>query len=152
MKQKVILITALIYLKKLLPSTRFILFLSKLVALKRTDFCLVCGFAGCLASEAVQSASLPLQGIDHIHSGDGLPLGVFGVGDSVPDNVLKENLEDATSLLVDEARDPLDSSPPRETTDGGLGDALDVVSQHLSVTLSASLSKSLASLATSCHC
>ena len=50
------------------------------------------GFAGCLASEAVQGASLPLQGIDHIHSGDGLPLGVLGVGDSVPNDVLQEHL------------------------------------------------------------
>ena len=107
--------------------------------------------SGCLASEAVQGASLPLQGIDDVHGGDGLPLGVLGVGDRVPDHVLKEHLEDATGLLVDEAGDPLDSSPPRQTADGGLGDALDVVSQHLTVTLGASLSESLASLATSGH-
>merc|ERR1712038_712807 len=105
----------------------------------------------CLTSKSVQGASLPLEGIDDIHSGDGLPLGVLGVGDGIPDHVLKEHLEDATGLLVDEAGDPLDSSPPRETTDGGLGDALDVVSQHLTVTLGASLSKSLASLSTSGH-
>merc|ERR1712038_266497 len=106
----------------------------------------------CLTSESVQGASLPLEGIDDIHGGDGLPLGVLGVGDRVPDHVLKEHLEDAAGLLVDEAGDPLDSSPPRETTDSGLGDALDVVPQHLPVTLGASLSKSLASLPTSCHC
>merc|ERR1719192_2141040 len=115
-------------------------------------FCRVCIDSCCLASEAVQGASLPLQSIDDIHGSDGLPLGVLGVGDRVPDHVLKEHLEDATRLLVDEAGDPLDSSPPGETTDGGLGDALDVVPQHLPVTLSASLSKSLASLSTSCHC
>ena len=106
---------------------------------------------GCLTSESVQGASLPLEGIDHIHGGDGLPLGVFGVGDGIPDHVLKEHLEDATGLLVDEAGDPLDSSPPRQTADGGLGDALDVVPQHLTVTLGASLSESLASFATSGH-
>merc|ERR1711934_284074 len=104
-----------------------------------------------LSSESVQGASLPLEGVDNVHGGDGLPLGVFGVGDGIPDNVLKEDLEDSTGLLIDEARDPLDSSPPRKTTDGGLGDALDVVPQHLPVTLGASLSQSLASLATSCH-
>ena len=104
-----------------------------------------------LTSESVQGASLPLEGIDDIHGGDGLPLGVLGVGDGIPDHVLKEHLEDATGLLVDEAGDPLDSSPPRQTADGGLGDALDVVSQHLTVTLGASLSESLASLATSGH-
>ena len=94
---------------------------------------------------------MPLEGIDDIHGGDGLPLGVLGVGDGIPDHVLKEHLEDATGLLVDEAGDPLDSSPPRQTADGGLGDALDVVSQHLTVTLGASLSQSLASLSTSSH-
>ena len=105
----------------------------------------------CLTSESVQGASLPLEGIDHIHGGDGLPLGVLGVGDGVPDDVLKENLEDTTGLLVDEARDTLDSSATRQPPDGGLGDTLDVVSQHLPVTLSASLSQSLSSFATSGH-
>ena len=86
-----------------------------------------------LTSESVQGTSLPLEGIDDIHGGDGLPLGVFGVGDGIPDHVLKEDLEDATGLLVDEAGDPLDSSPPRQTADGGLGDALDVVTEHLDI-------------------
>ena len=119
------------------------------MALKRADFgrCEV----GCLTSESVQGASLPLQGIDHIHGGDGLPLGVLGVGDGITDDVLKEDLEDSTGLLVDEAGDPLDSSPPRQTADGGLGDALDVIPQHLAVTLGASLAESLASLSTSSH-
>ena len=94
---------------------------------------------------------MPLEGIDDIHGGDSLPLGVFGVGDSIPDDVLKEDLEDSTGLLIDEAGDPLDSSPPRQTADGGLGDALDVVSQHLTVTLGASLSESLSSFTTSSH-
>ena len=104
-----------------------------------------------LPSESVQSASLPLQSVDHIHGGDGLPLGVFGVGDSVPDDVLEEHLEDTTGLLVDESGDTLDSATARQPPDGGLGDALDVVSQHLPVTLGASLAQSLASFATSGH-
>ena len=68
---------------------------------QKDRFCLVCVFAGCLTSESVQSTSLPLQGVDHVHGSDSLPLGVLGVGDSVPDHVLKEHLEDATGLLVD---------------------------------------------------
>ena len=104
-----------------------------------------------LTSESIQGASLPLEGIDHIHGGDSLPLGVFGVGDSIPDHILQEDLQDSTGLLVDEARDPLDSSPPRQPTDGRLGDALDVIPQHLPVTLGASLAQSLSSLATSSH-
>ena len=104
-----------------------------------------------LTSESVEGTSLPLEGIDDIHSGDGLPLGVFGVGDGVTDDVLKEHLEDTSGLLVDQARDTLDTSTAGQTTNGGLGDALDVVTQHLPVTLSASLSESLASFASSGH-
>ncbi len=107
--------------------------------------------ASFLAAESVQGAALPLEGIDHIHGGDGLPLGVFGVGDGVTDDVLQEHLEDTTGLLVDQARDTLDTTAASQTADGGLGDALDVVTQHLAVTLGASLSESLASLATSGH-
>jgi hypothetical protein len=46
-----------------------------------------------------------------------------------------------TLTLVDETRDTLDTSSTSETPDSGLGDSLDVVSQDLSVSLSASLTK-----------
>ena len=105
----------------------------------------------CLTAKAVKGAALPLQSIDHIHGSDSLPLGVLSVGDSVPDDVLQEHLENSTGLLVDESGDTLDSSTTRQPSDGGLGDALDVVSQHLTVTLGASLSQSLSSFASSGH-
>ena len=104
-----------------------------------------------LTSESVESAALPLEGIDHIHGGDGLPLGVLGVGDSVPDDVLQEDLQDSPGLLIDEARDTLDTPAASQTPDGGLGDALDVIPEHLPVTLRASFAESLASLAASSH-
>jgi hypothetical protein len=37
---------------------------------------------------------------------------------------LKEDLEDASGLLVDQARDTLDTSSSSETSDSGLGDTL----------------------------
>ena len=77
-----------------------------------------------LSTEAVEGTSLPLEGVDHIHGGDRLPLGVLGVGDGVADDVLEEDLENASGLLVDEARDPLDAAPPGQAPDGGLRDAL----------------------------
>ena len=43
-------------------------------------------------SEAIESTSLPLESVDHVHGGDSLPLGVLGVGDRVPDHVLQEDL------------------------------------------------------------
>merc|ERR1711956_190611 len=92
-----------------------------------------------LSTESVQGTSLPLEGIDDIHSGDSLPLGVFGLGDGITDDVLKEDLEDTTGLLVDQARDTLDTSTSCQTTDGGLGDTLNVITQYFAMTLSASL-------------
>ena len=105
-----------------------------------------------LAAKSVQGTSLALQSVDNIHGGDSLPLGVLGVGDGITDDVLKEDLEDTTGLFVDESRDTFDSSTSRQTTDGGLGDALDVITKYLTVTLGASLAESLSSFATSSHC
>ena len=115
-------------------------------------FCwLVARGVRCLAAEAVQSAALAFQSVDDIHGGDSLPLGVLGVGDSISDDVIQESLQHSTSLLIDETRDPLDSSTTSQSPDGRLGDALDVVPQHLAMTLGSSLSESLASFASSTH-
>ena len=92
-----------------------------------------------LTAESVEGAALSLEGIDDIHSGDSLPLGVFGVGDSITDDVLKEDLEDTTGLLIDQARDTLDTTTTRQTANSGLGDTLDVITQDFAMTLSASL-------------
>ena len=94
---------------------------------------------------------MPLEGIDDIHSGDSLPLGMFGVGDGITDDVLKEYLEDTSGLLVDQARDTLDTSTSRQTADGGLGDTLNVITQYFAMTLSASFAESFTSFTTSGH-
>jgi len=104
-----------------------------------------------LTAETVQSAALAFKGVDHVHGSDGLPLGVLGVGDGIADNVLQEHLENAAGLLVDETGDALDTASPSKTTDGGLGDALDVITENLAVTLSASLAEPLASFAAASH-
>ena len=104
-----------------------------------------------LTAEAVEGAALAFKGIDHIHGSDGLPLGMLGVGDGITNDVLKEDLEDTTGLFIDETGDTFDTSTTSQTTDGRLGDTLDIITQHLAMTLSASLSEPLASLATSSH-
>ena len=83
---------------------------------------------GLLTTESIQGASLALQGVDNIHGCDGLPLGVLSVGDSIPDDVLKELLHDTTGFLVVEAT-------VSQTADGQLVDTLDFVSQYLPVPL-----------------
>ena len=47
-----------------------------------------------------------------------IPLGVFSVGDRVTDDVLEEDLENTTSLFVDETRNTLDTTTTSETTNG----------------------------------
>jgi len=90
---------------------------------------------------------LPLEGVDDIERGDGLALGVLGVGDGVTDDTLEEGLEHTAGLLVDHGRDTLDTTTTGETADGGLGDTLDVVAQDLAVTLGTALSEALATFA-----
>ncbi|CAA7409360.1 unnamed protein product [Spirodela intermedia] len=101
--------------------------------------------------EAVERAALALEGVDDVHGGDGLPASVLGVGDRVADDVLKENLEDAPRLLVDQAADALNSAAPSQAADRRLGDPLDVISEHLAVTLGAALPQPLSSLSTARH-
>ena len=48
--------------------------------------------AVCLSTESVQGSSLAFQGVDNIESCDSLSLGMLGVGDSITDKVLKEDL------------------------------------------------------------
>ncbi len=59
---------------------------------------------GRLATEAVEGAALPLEGVDNVERGDGLALGVLGVGDGVTDDTLEEGLENTAGLLVDHWR------------------------------------------------
>jgi histone H3 len=70
---------------------------------------------------------------------------VFSVGDGVTNHVLKEHLQHTTGLLVDETRDSLDTTTTGKTTNGRLGDSLDVVTQHFAMTFGASLTESFSS-------
>ena len=100
--------------------------------------------ANALAAEAVERAALPLERVHDVEGRDGLAAGVLGVGDRVADHVLEEHLEDTAGLLVDEARDALDTAAASQAPDGGLRDTLDVVAQDLAVPLGAALAEALA--------
>ena len=104
-----------------------------------------------LTTEAVQSAALAFQSVHNVHGGDSFPLGMLSVSDGITDDVLEENLENSASFLVDQARDTLDTATTGQTTDGRLGDTLDVITKHLSVTLGAPLSQTLSSFAATRH-
>ena len=104
-----------------------------------------------LTSESVEGPALAFQGIDDVHGGDSLPLGVLGVGDGIPDDILKEDLQHSSGFFIDESRDTLDSTSAGKTTDGRLGDTLDVITKYLPVALGTPLSESLSSFASSRH-
>ena len=104
-----------------------------------------------LSAEAVEGTSLSLERVDDVEGGDGLSLGVLGVGDGITDDVLEEDLEDTSGLFVDQTGDSLDTASSSESTDGWLGDPLDVIPQDLSVTLGAAFAESFTSFTTSRH-
>jgi len=58
---------------------------------------------------------------------------VLAIGDGVTDDILQEDLQDTTGLLVDQAGNTLDTTTTSQTADGGLGDTLDVVTQDLEI-------------------
>ncbi len=68
------------------------------------------------------------------------------IGDCVSDDTLEEGLQNTAGLLIDHGGDTLDTATAGKTSDGWLGDTLDVVSQNLAVSLCAALAKTLASL------
>ena len=57
----------------------------------------------CLTSESVQGPALAFEGIDNIHGGYCLPLGMLSVGDGITDDILQEHLEYTSGLLIDES-------------------------------------------------
>ena len=103
-----------------------------------------------LTSESVKGLSLTLQGIDNVHGSNSLTTSMFRVGDRITDNIFQKDLEDTTGLFIDKSRDALDTTTTSKTTDSGLGNTLDIITKDLSVTLSASLSKSLSSFTAAC--
>ena len=82
----------------------------------------------------IEGTALSFQGVNNVEGGDSLSLGVFGVCDGISDDTFKEGLEDTSGLFVDHGRNTLDTATTSETSDGRLGDTLDVVTQDLSVT------------------
>ena len=108
------------------------------------------------SAETVEGSALSLESVDNVESGDGLSLGVFGVGDGVTHDVLQEGAEDGAGLLVDVGADALDTATTGESADSGLGDAHDGLLEGLlgGEALSALFAAFAfaADLCSSCHC
>ena len=106
----------------------------------------------CSSTEAVEGAALSLKSVDDVESGDGLSLGVLGVGDGVTNNVLEEGSEDVSGLLVDEGGDSLDTTAAGKSADSRLGDTEDgLLEGLLGVSLGSDLAVALANFTSSGH-
>ena len=66
---------------------------------------------------------------------------------SSPSPIHHGNILISSYFLIDQSWDPLDAAPSGQSPDGGLGDALYVVPQHLHVPLGSTLTQPLPSLA-----
>lgn len=58
---------------------------------------------------------------------------MLGVGNRVTNDVLKEDLENATSFFVNQTADALDAATAGETTNGRLSDTLNVVAKDFAM-------------------
>jgi hypothetical protein len=114
-------------------------------------FAVDCDATKRLTAEAVQSTTLTFQRVDDVHGCDGLSFRVLRVGDGISDDVLEEDLEHSACLFVDQTRDTLHATTTSKTTNGRLCDALDVITQNLSVTFRSTLSQTLATLSATRH-
>merc|ERR1712045_587600 len=95
-----------------------------------------------LSPESIKRASLSLQRIDDIHCCNRLPLGIFSVGNCISDDIFQEDFQNSSGFFVNKSRDSFHSSSACQSTDGWLGDTLDVISQHLAMTFCSSFSQS----------
>ena len=73
------------------------------------------------------------------------------VSDGITNDILQKHLEDTAGFFVNETGDALDATTTRETSDGGLGDALDIVAKHLAMTLGAAFAQSFATFSSARH-
>eukprot|EP00274_Cyanoptyche_gloeocystis_P001399 CAMPEP_0196656520 /NCGR_PEP_ID=MMETSP1086-20130531/17483_1 /TAXON_ID=77921 /ORGANISM="Cyanoptyche gloeocystis , Strain SAG4.97" /LENGTH=85 /DNA_ID=CAMNT_0041989293 /DNA_START=1004 /DNA_END=1258 /DNA_ORIENTATION=- len=76
---------------------------------------------------------------------------MLGVGNSIADDVLKEDFEYSTSFVIDKTGDALHTTTASESADSRLGNALDIIAEDFPVTLGAALAEALATLSTAGH-
>nr|AFK43746.1 unknown [Lotus japonicus] len=104
-----------------------------------------------LTPKSIECPSLSLESIHHIHGSNSLPPSMLSVGNSITNHILKKDLENTTSLLIDQATDTLHATPASQTPNRWLRDSLDVVAEDLTVPFGSSLAQSFTSFSTPRH-
>jgi hypothetical protein len=74
----------------------------------------------CLTTETVEGSALSLERVHDVEGSHSLSASMLSVGDCVTHDVLEEDLEDTSGLLVDLARDTLNTSSASQSSDGWL--------------------------------
>jgi len=74
-----------------------------------------------------------LESMDNVHGTDCHSACMFRVDDSVTNEPLEKDTEDTTGLFVDKTGNALDTTTARQTANGRLGNALNVVTKHLAM-------------------
>ena len=93
--------------------------------------------------ETVDGTAALAEGGDDVLDGDGLVLGVLGVGGGITDDAIDEAAEDVTDFSVDGAGDALDTTAAGEAADGALRDGGGVGLEDLLDTLASTSRLSL---------
>ncbi|MFA6159112.1 MAG: hypothetical protein WC763_05835 [Candidatus Paceibacterota bacterium] len=104
-----------------------------------------------MATETVDGTTVALEGIDDVHGGNSLAMGVLSVGGSVAKDLLEELAKGSTALGVNLSRDALHTTTTGEAAKSRLGDSSDGLLERLTVTLSSSLSETLTSFSAARH-
>jgi len=123
---------------------KFLLYL--IVALKRAVVSLVE-----LTSKTIQCTSLPFQSVDYVHRCNGLSFGVFGVRNSVPNNVFQKHFQHTTSFFVNQTRNSLHTATACQPPNSGFCYSLDIVSQNFPVPFGTTFTQTFSSFTSSSH-
>jgi len=78
-------------------------------------------------AETVDGTALTLEGIHNVESGDSLALGVLAVEGRILDDTLQEGAQGLTTLIIDQARQTLDTTTTGHTTNRRLGNTGDII-------------------------
>ena len=73
---------------------------------------------------------------------------MFRIHDGILNHILQKNFEHTPSLFVHESRDAFDTAPPRQSSNGWFGDALDIIAQNFLVTFAPTFAESFPSFPT----
>jgi hypothetical protein len=102
-------------------------------------------------AKVVEGAALALQSVYNIHGCHCLPMRVFRVDNSILHKVSDKNLKHSARFVIHQAGHAHHASSSSKPTDGRIADALNIIAQYETMTLSTALAEPFSSFTVSCH-